>query len=48
MPNEFEVVRSDKVGLDSKESYIVIRNSISFLRILGEDPLLDGYDCHCK
>lgn len=38
MPNEFEVVRSDKVGLDSKESYIVIRNGISFLRILGEDP----------
>lgn len=38
MSNEFEVLRSDKVGLDSKESYIVIRNGVSFLRILGEDP----------
>jgi len=38
MAYEFEILESTKVGLNSKESYIVVRNETSFLRILGNDP----------
>jgi len=38
MTDTFCIQKSDKVGLDSEESYVVIRNSISFLRILGAEP----------
>jgi len=38
MTNTFQIIQSSKVGLDSKESYIVTRDEISFLRILGADP----------
>ncbi|TNJ06418.1 hypothetical protein CF115_14125 [Aeromonas veronii] len=33
-----EIIKSDKVGLNSKESYVVIRGKTSFLRILGCEP----------
>jgi len=38
MTDEFQIIKSTKVGLNSKESYIVVRNETSFLRILGSDP----------
>ncbi|EKN3392635.1 hypothetical protein O1Y80_000784 [Yersinia enterocolitica] len=38
MTNDFEISKSSKVGLSSKESYIVTRHNISYLRILGADP----------
>lgn len=38
MENTFEVLQSSKVGLSSKESYIVTRDRRSFLRILGATP----------
>lgn len=38
MPSTFQIFQSDKAGLNSKESYIVVRGKISFLRILGSDP----------
>jgi hypothetical protein len=38
MMDSFQIVQSNKVGLDSKESYIVMRDEISFLRILGDEP----------
>ena len=33
-----EILKSDKVGLNSKESYVVVRGKTSFLRILGCEP----------
>ncbi|WP_429192958.1 hypothetical protein [Aeromonas salmonicida] len=33
-----QVLKSDKVGLNSKESYVVVRGKTSFLRILGCEP----------
>jgi hypothetical protein len=36
--NNFEVLQSNKAGLSSRESYVVIRGKYSFLRILGDDP----------
>lgn len=34
----FEIHPSNKAGLNSRESYIVVRNRVSFLRILGANP----------
>lgn len=34
----FEILQSNKAGLNSRESYIVVRNRVSFLRILGANP----------
>lgn len=34
----FKILESDKIGLNSSESYIVVRGRTSFLRILGGDP----------
>ena len=34
----FEVLQSKKNGLNSPESYIVVRDQTGFLRILGNDP----------
>lgn len=34
----FEILTSNKAGLNSRESYIVVRNRVSFLRILGANP----------
>lgn len=39
--NEYEILQSNKVGLDANESYIIVRNGISFLRILGGEPNWD-------
>lgn len=38
MKRDFEVYTSNKVGLESKESYIVTRGSSGFLRVLGAEP----------
>ena len=34
----FQFTRSTKVGLESEDSYIVVRDGVSFLRILGGEP----------
>ncbi|MDR2332497.1 MAG: hypothetical protein LBE61_03325 [Burkholderiaceae bacterium] len=38
MPNSFSVLESKKIGLESKESYVVVRCQTAFLRILGNEP----------
>ncbi len=38
MANRFDIYSSKKSGLDAEESYIVVRDGISFLRILGAAP----------
>ena len=38
MSNIIRTIESKKKGLSSIESYIVIRNNISYLRILGQEP----------
>lgn len=38
MTNSFQIIKSSKVGLDSEESYVVIREQTSFLRVLGGEP----------
>lgn len=38
MTDHFQIIDSDKAGLNSKESYAVIRGNTSFLRILGGEP----------
>ena len=38
MTATFQIIKSSKVGLDSDESYVVIRNQTSFLRVLGGEP----------
>lgn len=38
MVDAFQIIKSDKFGLNSKESYILVRGKTSFLRILGADP----------
>lgn len=38
MSNEFEIRGSNKIGLNSKESFVVVRGKTSFLRILGSEP----------
>lgn len=38
MKRDFEIHTSNKIGLVSKESYIVTRGSKGFLRILGAEP----------
>lgn len=38
MKHDFEIYTSNKVGLDSKEGYIVTRGSTGFLRVLGVEP----------
>lgn len=38
MTNTFSVLESSKVGLESKEKYVVVRNQTAFLRILGAEP----------
>ncbi|EHD13553.1 hypothetical protein CIN_17450 [Commensalibacter intestini A911] len=34
----FEIIKSKKEGLDSKEGYIIVRSTTVFLRLLGEKP----------
>jgi hypothetical protein len=38
MAEEYAVLASNKTGLSAGESYIVVRNGTSFLRVLGRDP----------
>jgi len=38
MIDEFFLLESSKVGLESKESYVVVRNRTAFLRVLGAEP----------
>ncbi|MGK2899593.1 MAG: hypothetical protein ACSLE9_13060 [Burkholderiaceae bacterium] len=38
MTDEFFLLESSKVGLESKESYVVVRNRTAFLRVLGAEP----------
>lgn len=38
MESSFEIYTSNKIGLDSKESYIVTRGNTGYLRILGAEP----------
>lgn len=38
MTNAFSVLESSKVGLNSRESYVVVRNRTAFLRIRGAEP----------
>lgn len=38
MTDAFQILESTKVGLNSKESYVVVRNRTSFLRVLGSGP----------
>lgn len=38
MTDEFVLLESSKVGLDSKEGYVVVRNHTAFLRVLGAEP----------
>lgn len=38
MTDNYRILESRKVGLDSEECYVVERNGISFLRILGGEP----------
>lgn len=38
MESSFEIYTSNKVGLESKESYIVTRGNTGYLRILGAEP----------
>lgn len=38
MTNKFSIIESNKVGLDSKESYVVVQGRTAFLRILGAEP----------
>ncbi len=37
----FQLSQSNKVGLHSPESYIVVREGIGYLRLLGSDPEWD-------
>lgn len=34
----FQIIKSSKVGLDSDESYVIVRDWTSFLRVLGGEP----------
>jgi hypothetical protein len=34
----FQIIKSNKSGLNSAESYVVGRNGISYLRVLGDEP----------
>jgi hypothetical protein len=34
----FQIIESNKSGLNSRESYIVARDGISYLRVLGDEP----------
>lgn len=38
MTESFRVVNSSKAGIHSAESYILVRNMTSFLRVLGVEP----------
>lgn len=38
MEGTIEIIQSNKTGLNSPESYIVVRGQTSFLRILGAEP----------
>lgn len=38
MPHTYSVLESNKVGLESEESYVVVRDQTAFLRILGAEP----------
>lgn len=41
MGGDFQLWKSNKVGLNSPESYIVVREGIGYLRLLGSDPEWD-------
>ncbi|WP_133698746.1 hypothetical protein [Roseateles toxinivorans] len=38
MTDEFFLLESSKVGLESDESFVVVRNRTAFLRVLGAEP----------
>jgi len=38
MTNAVQILKSNKVGLVSDESYVVVRDATSFLRVLGSEP----------
>lgn len=38
MPSDFEILESEKTGLNATEGYVVVRGRTSFLRFLGADP----------
>ena len=37
-PSDFDVLLSEKSGINSKDSLIVVRGKTSYLRILGQAP----------
>lgn len=39
MSKDFQVLTSNKVGLQAEEGYVVVRNHVAFLRILGGEPV---------
>lgn len=36
MRSDFQIIRSKKTGLNAKDSYVIVRGRISFLRVLGD------------
>jgi hypothetical protein len=38
MPSDFEILESEKTGLNATEGYVVVRGRTSFLRFLGAEP----------
>jgi hypothetical protein len=38
MSDDFDILRSDKNGLYGPESYVVVREGIGYLRLLGSEP----------
>ena len=41
MNNPFELIRSHKIGLEGSENYIVARDNVVYLRIVGGSPCWD-------
>ena len=39
MTATFQIIKSSKVGLDSDEGYVLIRDKTSFLRVIGGEPM---------
>lgn len=38
MKNDFQIISSSKHGINSRESYVIAREKIGFLRVLGDEP----------
>lgn len=38
MSDAFQIIESNKAGLESNESYVITRGATSFLRVLGSEP----------